>query len=293
MDLKIETDFTSVTNAEEALELPPIKRIDHELPEITQYAPENTRKNMKKLQIYDQIGAEDFDDCILFKHRRQRNGKQRDDAGKHKSDEEKHKNDEEKRGNQQQKSLGVATDERMSKSASSLSSTSSEEKEDRKENVSLPTLMNLSTIGLGSGLFPDLRSPETLLTDIEAKEKLLEDVLSLKQFNFSFEAENLLAGSDADVEEEQEEEKVKVDEVNVGNVDRNRRTVAFSGVKSNALSYGPPSGSSNPCSLDIPACVDVPNVWDLEEIVLGRNRLLAPPPECDAADISLGDWEII
>lgn len=62
-------------------------------------------------------------------------------------------------------------------STSSLSSNSSEE----KEGYIKPTLMTLSSVGV----LPDLRSPESIQNDIEYKEKILADMLSLDKIKIS------------------------------------------------------------------------------------------------------------
>lgn len=48
-------------------------------------------------------------------------------------------------------------------------------------NFSRPTLMNLSAVGV----LPDLRSPESIVNDIECKEKILSDVLNLDRLRIS------------------------------------------------------------------------------------------------------------
>lgn len=134
----IHTDITSIVKAEEATEYP----IKHKnTPIIHEFDSKNIQIDelQRKLEVYNQIGAQDFDDTILFKHTRRRK---------------------------------LQNSSEMAKSVSSLSSTSSDEKDC---NVIRPTIMNLSTVGI----LPDLRSPDTIQNEIEEKEKLLADVLSL------------------------------------------------------------------------------------------------------------------
>uniref|UniRef100_A0A6P7H1U1 Uncharacterized protein LOC114345828 n=1 Tax=Diabrotica virgifera virgifera TaxID=50390 RepID=A0A6P7H1U1_DIAVI len=69
-------------------------------------------------------------------------------------------------------------------STNSLSSNSSEE---RESNIIKPTIMNLSSVGV----LPDLRSPESIKSDIEYKEKLLADILSLDKVKISNIEDNL------------------------------------------------------------------------------------------------------
>lgn len=95
-----------------------------------------------KLEIYDKIGNEQFEENILFKHSRR------------------------KKPNE------------MTSSMSSWSSNSSDEK-DAASVTTKSTVMNLSTVGV----LPDLRSPDTILNDIEQKEKILADMLNLGKMN--------------------------------------------------------------------------------------------------------------
>lgn len=95
-----------------------------------------------KVEIYNRIAQEGFDDSIIFKHRR-------------------HK-----------KPIDMTT------SINSLSSTSSDEHDG---NISKPTIMNLSTVSI----FPDLRSPDSILNDIEQKERILADVLSFDKIKIN------------------------------------------------------------------------------------------------------------
>lgn len=77
----------------------------------------------------------------------------------------------------------------------SISSTSSEEKE---LNYTRPTIMNLSTVGV----LPDLRSPESIKYDIEYKEKILADVLSLDKVKINTEVkpDRRNSNSDSDID---------------------------------------------------------------------------------------------
>lgn len=95
-----------------------------------------------RTEIYNKIGQEDFDDSIIFKHRRQK------------------------------KPTDMAT------SINSLSSTSSDEPDG---SIIKPVLMNVSTVSI----LPDLRSPDSILNDIEQKEKLLADVLSFDKIKIN------------------------------------------------------------------------------------------------------------
>lgn len=94
---------------------------------------------------FDEIGKQNFEDDILFK---------------------------------QSKKVRKKYTHKSRDSVLSSSSTSSEEKD---PNLIRPTLMNLSTVGV----LPDLRSPESIINDIEYKEKILADVLSLDKVKIS------------------------------------------------------------------------------------------------------------
>lgn len=69
----------------------------------------------------------------------------------------------------------------MRRSTFSLSSSSSDE----RDNYIQPTLMNLSTVGV----LPDLRSPDSILNDIEYKEKILADVLNFDKVKINLDLE--------------------------------------------------------------------------------------------------------
>lgn len=104
-------------------------------------SPKNTQIYCEDVpKTFEDIGKQEFNDTILFKKRKQR----------------------------KKRSAKLV----MSSSTTSLSSNSSDE---REMNYTRPTLMNLSCVGI----LPDLRSPESIKYDIEYKEKILADVLSL------------------------------------------------------------------------------------------------------------------
>lgn len=220
------------------------------------------RESAKKWEVFDKISEEEFDDHILFKHRRRKKPK------------------------------SVEND--MTTSASSLSSNSSDERDGGQLNR--PCLLNVSTVGT---LQPDLRSPDSILHDIESKEKILADILNLDKIqfsnfqndkrsdakvpvnplNFTLNAKehalptkqtnitsNLSNGSDNKLEVEQNGTKTVEQGSNVTKntvgpshyFQQNTTTVTFqkperkSQNDSMPMSYGPPSGSSNPNSIDPP-----------------------------------------
>lgn len=102
----IHTDLTSIVNAEEAIESPQFQNNHVNLSENVLL---NTMMKSNKVEIYNRIAQEGFDDSIIFKHRR-------------------HK-----------KPIDMTT------SINSLSSTSSDEHDG---NISKPTIMNLSTVSI-------------------------------------------------------------------------------------------------------------------------------------------------
>ncbi|XP_060519707.1 WD repeat-containing protein CG11141 [Cylas formicarius] len=71
------------------------------------------------------------------------------------------------------KKVKAVTKDVMSDSATSLSS------DERDASYVTPTIMNLSTVGV----LPDLRSPESIINDIEYKEKILSDILNLDKIS--------------------------------------------------------------------------------------------------------------
>lgn len=160
-DYNVQTDITSVISAEEAYEQSPIRKPSADRnkisePKITSqdnidYAGIecfDTRKDYMKKFETDKENSE-YDEPILFKHRRR------------------------KKNNLVKSNLTT--------SVTSLSSTSSEE---RDSHVNRPCMLNVSTIG---NLVPDLRSPDSILSDIENKEKLLADMLDLERIKVALE----------------------------------------------------------------------------------------------------------
>lgn len=127
----IHTDSTSIIDAEEATESPKM------------LSPNSCNiEDDEKLKIFDKIAQQDFDDTILFKHKRCR---------------------------------------KRSDVAASELSCSSNSSEERESNISKPTLMAVSTVGV----LPDLRSPERIMSDIEDKEKMLADILCFDRVKIS------------------------------------------------------------------------------------------------------------
>lgn len=164
MDYNVQTDITSVINAEEALEQSPVKKfpgiinlkIDPKPSDVylSQECVDVQKEHAKKLEVFEKVASEKFDDHILFKHRRRK-----------------------------KKDTNLVKSE-LNKSVTSLSSTSSEEKD---SYVNRPCMLNISTIGT---IVPDLRSPDSILTDIENKEKILADMLNLDKLKIDLDKIN-------------------------------------------------------------------------------------------------------
>ncbi|XP_044270241.1 WD repeat-containing protein CG11141 [Tribolium madens] len=150
---------------------------------------------------------------------------------------------------------------RMCASMSSLSSNSSEEKEGIK-----PTLMTLSSVGV----LPDLRSPESIQNDIEYKEKILADMLSLDTIKIS-------------LDQLQENNKSCDDDLNESNIE-------------SIPEVSPPQScrKSNGDNDTPPVCLNIPNEWKLADIQLNvKTEPVNVKNDTSVADNSLTDWEII
>ncbi|GLV45560.1 uncharacterized protein CBL_02580 [Carabus blaptoides fortunei] len=309
-EFNVQTDSTTVISAEEALELPPVRKlptkISLKITDQTHRARNNSstvstgfeckdivRESAKKWEVFDKISEEEFDDHILFKHRRKRRNK--------------------------------LIENDMTTSASSLSSNSSDERDGGQLNR--PCLLNVSTVGT---LQPDLRSPDSILHDIESKEKILADILNLDKIQFSkFENDKsteckllenplnftlnsqlllpikqtniTLNGSDSKIVEQnkvndkptEQPNDVTKNTIGSSHYFQQNTTANFQKAEQKSqndtmpMSYGPPSGSSNPNSIDPPACLVVPNVWKLQEITINNQDTN------ETSDNSLCDWEII
>lgn len=119
-------------------------------------AEEAQESPKEEFKKFDDIGKQDFEENIIFKKTKKSKKKKKD---------------------------------KMSASTMSLSSNSSEEKD---LSFTRPTIMNLSAVGV----LPDLRSPESIINDIEYKEKILADVLSFDKVHIS----SLDAGQDPKID---------------------------------------------------------------------------------------------
>ncbi|KAK9751564.1 hypothetical protein QE152_g4917 [Popillia japonica] len=253
----IHTDLTSVVNAEEAIESPRFRGNPVNLSENVLL---NTMMKNNRTEIYNKIGQEDFDDSIIFKHRRQK------------------------------KPTDMAT------SINSLSSTSSDEPDG---SIIKPVLMNVSTVSI----LPDLRSPDSILNDIEQKEKLLADVLSFDKIKINM--DNLKeVESPTSTTNASDERKIKNEEV-PENVCTN---IPFTPFIENDTINNPnnfnnhedtkPNNTANQTNgsavklyetllIDPPDMKVIPREWNLASVQLLEER------HKSESDNSLGDWEII
>uniref|UniRef100_A0A1Y1MJB7 HPS5-like beta-propeller domain-containing protein n=2 Tax=Photinus pyralis TaxID=7054 RepID=A0A1Y1MJB7_PHOPY len=222
-DLNIHTDSTSVINAEEATESPRRRPKPNE--------------SYKKLQIYDKISNQNFDDDILYKTRRPK----------------------------------------KAQSVASWSSNSSDEHDGG--HVSKPTIMTESTVNI----LPDLRSPESIKNDIESKEKLLADVLCFGTVEMSAEPENVQLEFSTKSCSSNESSNASFKSESYDN------RIVTPVATNSEVGYGPPLPSSNYTSVEagVPACVKIPNDWQLQNVSTKQERKITE------SSISDSDWEII
>ncbi|KAK4873241.1 hypothetical protein RN001_015270 [Aquatica leii] len=238
-DFNVHTDVTSVINAEEAIESPrkvSLKTNPHE-----------------KLQIYDKISNQNFDDAILYKPKKRS-----------------------KKPN-------------MSASMVSWSSNSSEE----RDSVTKPTVMNISTIGI----LPDLRSPESIKNDIESKEKILADVLCFDKVKISSEAE--VKNDSAHLEDSVKststgitiESSVSTDYITESLRSSSSTSDNYEKKETDLVDVKPTLVLNNSIStkdLDMPACMNIPNDWQLKKVCTTRSDR-----KTTESSISDSEWEII
>ncbi|KAG5880173.1 hypothetical protein JTB14_001663 [Gonioctena quinquepunctata] len=206
----------------------------------------------------------------------------------------------------------------MEISTCSLSSNSSEEKD---LSYTRPTLMNLSAVGV----LPDLRSPESIRYDIEYKEKILADVLSLDKVKISEktketeECDDLSRNyCDSSLEKvawgdsNDRVEKKHIYPHPEGDTRKNKnphhishKNKKWEGVaieNKNLHEVTPKNGQSDSLNTveylekpsrstktlnDMPECVGIPNEWRLSDIQV-RERTISV-----VSDNSLSDWEIV
>lgn len=172
----IQTDLTSVVNAEEATEFITKKDVHCK---SDSPSPISSGDLQRKFEVYNKIGEQEFDNTILFKHHKRK----------------------QKRAD-------------MTGSTSNLSSSSSDDKE---TSINRPTLMNLSAVGA----LPDLRSPDSIRSDIQHKEKILADVLNFDKAKiFEWEGNNEKHNLSCDLE---------TDAVSNYNVPEDINTLVFTG----------------------------------------------------------------
>ncbi|XP_050517253.1 WD repeat-containing protein CG11141 [Diabrotica virgifera virgifera] len=196
-------------------------------------------------------------------------------------------------------------------STNSLSSNSSEE---RESNIIKPTIMNLSSVGV----LPDLRSPESIKSDIEYKEKLLADILSLDKVKISNIEDNLESNnSESECDDRVISYEKEEDDIPKFDCDKLK---LFENLEPLRVNYNPPlstllpkrqtsthniidkkidhikehasnmpthKSATTPKIPDAPACMNIPNTWGLTNIHL-RERSISVK-----SDESLSDWEFV
>ncbi|XP_056630602.1 WD repeat-containing protein CG11141 [Diorhabda sublineata] len=199
----------------------------------------------------------------------------------------------------------------MDTSTLSISSNSSEEKE---SNLTRPTIMNLSTVGV----LPDLRSPESIKYDIEYKEKILADVLNLDKIRIldieDSSGENNVPDNkflddktckqhliDQEYSFKQSSSKI-VPKSTSYSKEKDSCTISSTKFESQSSSEStvtnlhktPEPTKKVPHDttlisnvLDPPACMNIPNTWGVSNIRL-RDRTINV-----ISDDSLSDWEIV
>lgn len=228
------TDATSIISAEEATESPCKNSPIH-----------SSQLDDNKIKIYDKIANQEFDDAILFKHKRRK-----------KPD--------------------------MMTSVLSWSSNSSEEQEG---SISKPTMMTMSTVGVlpdlrsPESIKNDIESKEKMLADVLCFNKKKVVLRNEKSETDEKENEEFV---DQNEKELSESPKMPPENLNSVNLDDNDEYTVkpfatilprFNGIKKNNIvemetcAYGPPSGSSNPNSIS-----DVPGKYKLYSC--NRNVLL-------------------
>ncbi|EEZ99531.1 WD repeat-containing protein CG11141-like Protein [Tribolium castaneum] len=163
---------------------------------------------------------------------------------------------------------------RMCASMSSLSSNSSEEKEGIK-----PTLMTLSSVGV----LPDLRSPESIQNDIEYKERILADMLSLDTIKISLDQlqENNESCDDDLINEPTSSNPEHIPEISDEVV---KDSSPLQSSKKQIVHNEAP-----------PVCLNIPNDWKLADICLNvkTEPEVIPKNDTSLTDNSLADWEIV
>ncbi|KRT79596.1 hypothetical protein AMK59_8493 [Oryctes borbonicus] len=186
----------------------------------------------------------------------------------------------------------------MGTSANSLSSTSSDEHESTITNKA--TMMNLSTVSI----LPDLRSPDSILNDIEQKEKLLADVLSFDKIKINMESlkEGAHPTSTSNKEEDTEIKNAEITKNVCKNISipvpiLHTQTSDNLRELNNCKDASPKDTvkqtngiSVKPCDtllLDTPDMKVIPHEWNLSSVQLVEQR------HTSESDNSLGDWELI
>lgn len=224
-DYNVQTDITSIIKAEEAHEQSPLRKNNQKMTQ-NKLTIENIfdagiecldvrKESLKKYET--KVEPKDYDDPILFKHRRRKK----------------------------------LTKNVLTTSVTSLSSTSSEEKDSQ---INRPCMLNVSTIGT---IFPDLRSPDSILSDIETKEKLLADMLNLDKIKFALEnpqkKESFNDYESSDLKENDKPNNIlNIKDSTIGFHQENKLNTAKFVLNEPISNYVSPSGSNTKKSTETP-----------------------------------------
>ncbi|CAG9816312.1 unnamed protein product [Phaedon cochleariae] len=167
----------------------------------------------------------------------------------------------------------------MDNSTISLSSNSSDEKD---LSYTRPTIMNLSAVGV----LPDLRSPESIKNDIEYKEKILADILSLDKVKINEENSVMspLSNSQPDCDNYLGKNDIESEEFgdHVEKITPLKRSKPIP-VKKNSFFE---SSIGMKTSGYTPDCISIPKEWKLSNIELNKR------PVSVSSDNS-SDWELV
>ncbi|XP_076263028.1 WD repeat-containing protein CG11141 isoform X2 [Rhynchophorus ferrugineus] len=178
--------------------------------------------------------------------------------------------------------------------AQSIVSQSSNSSEERDHNFIKPTLMNLSTVGI----LPDLRSPESIINDIEYKEKILADVLSLDKIKITEQGiHNSCPNQSKEIIPTEKYDNLIIPssfDSDIGNQRLKKQTRNAPTVLRNS--------SDEESVTNKPLIKSIPGDWNLSRVELNNighaNRLPNPEPytserKLSVTDSSLSDWEIV
>ncbi|KAF5295886.1 hypothetical protein FQR65_LT10374 [Abscondita terminalis] len=239
-DFNVHTDVTSVINAEEAIESP-------------RKVPTKLNDTHKKLQIYDKISNQNFDDAILYKPtKRQRKTN-------------------------------------MSSSTVSLSSNSSEE---RDSSITKATIMNVSTIGIlpdlrsPESIKNDIENKEKILADVLCFDKVKisaepEDTSNKARLEDSTRS----SGSNTTLGSSNSTDHITESFNSQSSASDKERKKDTNSISFEKLVF---NNSASVSQLKTPVCVDIPNDWQLQTVLAVRNNR-----KTTESSISDSEWELV